>query len=196
MPSNKYRRDLRNNVIVPVGTSNKYTDYTIIQNYFYQVLDSITNHCDFISGVSLLQSIINNTQSTVDYYKLLDFIESNLMSVLQNITDNVNSNIIQTRINYIKTFIDQIPPDCIQLSPLSDMILVIVDSIIAINFSNVTSNVTQLQTYTQKCANNNNNIYLIQENLLSIVDNIKCGINSNIIAQRVEYVQSIINKIS
>jgi hypothetical protein len=196
MPSNKYRRDLRNNVIVPVGTSNKYADYTIIQNYFYQVLDSITNHCDFISGVSLLQSIINNTQSTVDYYKLLDFIESNLMSVLQNITDNVNSNIIQTRINYIKTFIDQIPHGCIQLSPLSDMILVIVDSIIAINFSNVTSNVTQLQTYTQKCANNNNNIYLIQENLLSIVDNIKCGINSNIIAQRVEYVQSIINKIS
>lgn len=208
MPSKKYRRKLRNPYyknsityiidkntdIYPVYAVECESELVKTQNYFYKILDMIIQHNDFTIIVSDLQNIIKTTQSIVDYYKIIDIIEKNLISVVCNISDNINPGIIQSRIDYIKSYIDQLPPGCMKISPISDMLLEVINSIInSVDFSIVTTNINNIQKLINKTYGEITYINHIQDNILSIICNISDNTNSAIISERVQYLKEIIS---
>lgn len=213
MPSTSYRRKLRNPYstsityistptstktsilpVTPVYTGECESDLIKTQTYFYKILDMIIQHNSFTLIISNLQRIIDSTQSIVDYYKILDIIETNLLSVVLNISENINPGIIQTRIEYIRTYIAQLPPGCVKISPISDMILEVINSIInSVDFSKVIANITNIQTSLQHTYGEMTYINHIQDNILSIICNISENTNSAIISERVKYLQEIIS---
>jgi hypothetical protein len=200
MPSSHYRRKLRNQL-----SNSGYTNYTKssenselirLQERFYYVLDSIINHNDFTTITSSLQNIINTVKSTIDYYKIIDIIENNLLSVVFNITNSVNPELIKTRIDYIKTYINSLPPMCQDCGQVPVLLFDLLDSIIkGVDFSVINKNIQEIQTYINDKYGNNDKIELVQENLLKIVCNISDGTNSELIAYRIQYIRTLISQI-
>lgn len=212
MPSSSYRRKLRNPYSTPIryitnstpilipyitNTSDCESDLIKTQNYFYKILDMIIQHNDFTVIISNLHTIIDSTQSTVDYYKILEIIETQLLSVVFNISENTSPGIIKNRIDYIRTYITQLPPNCVQLSPISDMILQVIHSIInSIDFSIVITNINDIQQSLHQKYGEMTYINNIQHNILSIICNISENTNSEIISERVKYLRQIISEFS
>lgn len=196
MPSTSYRRKLRTSTLIVPTIYNYESDLVVIQQYFYKVLDMIIQQNDFKSTVSILQNIIQNTNHIVEYYKILDIIERDLLSVLINISDNTNTGIIRTRIEYIKTYIDKLPPTSIELSPVSEMVLQIIDLITNTSFAAVATNIKQIHTYINNTYLETQRINEIQDNILSIISNISSCTSHGIISERVKYLRQLISHIS
>lgn len=207
MPSSFYRRRLRKPIghvfkyIVPAVISNTThscdSELVIIQKYFYKVLDDITLYNDFTSNVSLLHSILTHTRSIIEFHKLIDNIQNILLSVVCNISNNVNSTIIQARIDHIKAYINTLPEGCLNLSPLSDMILQLINHIVTtMDFSSITRNINEIQLYiNQKYNIHTTTINTIHETILSIICNIGKNTNTDIINERIQYLRQIINQL-
>jgi hypothetical protein len=196
MPSTSYRRKLRTSRLIVPTIYNYESDLVVTQQYFYKVLDMIIQQQDFKSTVSILQNIIQNTNHIVEYYKILDIIESDLLSVLMNISDNINTGIIRTRIEYIKTYIDQLPPTSIELSPVSEMVLQIIDLITNTSFTAVVTNIKQIHSYINDTYLETQRINEIQDNILSIICNISESTSSGIVSERVQYLRQLISHLS
>jgi hypothetical protein len=209
MPSSSYRRKLRK----PIGQVSKYivpavilnavisntthscdSELVIIQKYFYKVLDDIILYNDFTSNVSVLHSILAHTKSIIDFHKLIDRIQNTLLSVVCNISNSVHSNIIQTRIDHIKTCIDALPEGCLNLSPLSDMVLQLIHHIVTtMDFSGIHNNINEIQLYiNQKYNTDTSHINTIHDTILSIICNIGQNTNTSIINERILYLRQII----
>ena len=219
MPSTSYRRKLRNPystsiryITNPTDSTNSTTITTILtpyityksdcesdliktQNYFYKILDMIIHHNDFTIIISNLHHIIDSTQSIVDYYRILEIIETNLLSVVFNISENISPGIIQTRIDYIRSYISKLPPGCVELSPISDMILQVINYIIkSVDFSIVITNINNIQDSLHQKYGEMMYINNIHHNILSIICNISENTNSAIISERVKYLREIISE--
>jgi hypothetical protein len=209
MPTKTYRRKLRtkaaniiktpfNTYIVPSVIDNYCGENELekIQNYFYNVLDMITQHDKIANIVSLLNNIIGSVKSAVDYYNILDMIENNLISVVCNIADGMSNNIICSRIEYIKTYIQQLPSDSDDLGPVSTMILQVIDSVISqVDFNIVKKNIGDIHTYIQNTYGEMTQIDIIHDNILSIICNIGDGMSTGIICSRIEYLRTLISQI-
>ena len=224
MPNSAYRRKLRSTITtLPICIIQPYTNTTIvpkepskeppilppivkiqpgecdidkIRNYFYKVIDMIIEHSNFTDTAVILNDIIHSVHTKVEYYKILDVIEHKLLSTVNNITENVNPKIIKVRIDYIKTYIDKLPPLCGEPGPISKMILELINSIIeCVNFEKVTDTIHTIHTYiedTYGTCETFEKIELIQKSLTSIVENIGNGVTSQIINMRVKYVKDIL----
>jgi len=207
MPSSSYRRKLRKPIgqvskyIVPVVISNTThscdSELVIIQKYFYKVLDDITLYNDFTSNISVLHSILAHTRSIIEFHKLIDNIQNTILSIVCNISNNVNSNIIQTRIDHIKTYINALPEGCLNLSPLSDMILQLINHIVTtMDFSSIHNNINEIQLYiNQKYNTHTTQVNTIHDTILSIIFNIGQNTNTSIINERILYLRQIINRL-
>ena len=222
MPSTSYRRKLRSAItnsttptiylynsdfilppVVPpvtptppphiVETEKKICDIDKLRNHFYRVLEMITEQSEFVDTVAELNDIVKTVHTHVEYYKILDDIEYNLLATVINISDNINPKLIKVRIDYIKTFIDKLPPICQEPGPVSEMILDLINSIIqSVSLEKVTDTINNIQHYIQDSygtIETMETIQTIQTNLLSIIDNIGSGITSKIITVRVNYVK-------
>lgn len=212
--SSSYRRKLRKpigliskNILysnVPTVDSNlpmvisnvPNSELITIQNKFCKILDNIILYNDFSLNISELHSILESTRTIVDYHKLIDDIQNILLSVVCNISNSVNSNIIQTRIDYIKTYIDTLPEGHLNLSPLSDMILRLIDHIITtMDFSSINNDINTIQLYINKNYTNTLHIENIQNTILSIICNIGQNTNTNIITNRIQYLRELIDQL-
>ena len=208
MPSS-YRRKLRKPIgqvskyIVPAAISNAVVSNTtqtceselvIVQNYFYKVLDDIILYNDFTSNISVLHSILTHTKSIIDFHKLIDRIQNSLLSVVYNISNSVNSCIIKTRLDYIKTCIDALPEGCLNLSPHSDMIFQLHNHIITtMDFSGIDNNINQIQSYINQKQNINiSRFNTIHDTILSIIFNIGKNTSTTSINERIMYLRQII----
>jgi hypothetical protein len=212
MPGAAYRRRLRSRVdtgAAPVylagnggagGIVNcEGSELYQIRQTFYTILDMIIRHESFADIIALIQSIIAQVQSRVDYYKVLDIIEHKLLSVVENISDSVSPSIVKARVEYIKTIIEQLPPECGDLGPISTLILEIIDYIIGtVSFTPIQSNLNYIQEYiTQKYGRREDicKINTIQDTLLDIICNIGDGVAEGIIGNRVQYVRVLIEQL-
>jgi len=209
MPSNKYKRNLRNTfdtstkkyiTVTPITstiTSTRKSDLLVIQEHFYTILDNIIQYNDLTTNISLIHDIIYSTQSVADYYKIINIIENNILSVISNISYNNNSDIINMRLDYIKSYIEQIPQNCQILSPLSDTLLEFIDSFINnIDFTVINNNIQQLHSIINYKYVEVSQINRIQDILLSIVSNIEYNTPTDIINDRIEYVRYLISEFS
>ena len=213
MPSASYRRKLRNKAVsapiaVPIYLVSS-TDYGIqdcseselnqIRQTFYRILDMITKHENFTEIIALIQSIITRMATRVEYYEVLDIIEHKLISVVENISDSVSPSIILARIEYIKTVIEKLEPDCAELGPVSKLILEILDYIIGtVSFEPVRSKLSYIQTYIAEKYGSGEElckIRTVQDTLLDIICNIGEAAPLGIIGERIEYVRLLIDKL-
>jgi hypothetical protein len=210
MPSNSYRRKLRTNrsskpYITPAFLNNcntkscdstQLSELEKIQNYFYDVIDMIIQHDKFTSAVTILNNIISSVREKVEFYKILEVIENQLLSIVVNISDSVPIGIIAMRIECVKEAINTLPADCNEVGPISIMILEIIDLLKNnISFSTVISNINELKTYINDKYGKYDEIIVIQDQLLSIVTNIGNGFGYGIICTRVEYVKDLVSKL-
>ena len=85
------------------------------------------------------------------------------------------------------------PPDCAHLTPVSDMILQIIDSIVkTVDLSHVTTDINKIQLYIDDKYSDMLYIDKIQDNILSILCNIGQNVSSSIISERVQYLRQFI----
>jgi hypothetical protein len=208
MPSTHYRRKLRS---VYNSSSRRYIVPTILmmmegedeitktQNYFYKILESITLYNDFTDARSQLETVIDSTTSIVEFYKIIENIENNLLAVVENIGDGINPGIICARIEHIKTIINTLPADSTVPGYVSEMMLQIIDLIsTSIDFTLIRSNLNSIQNYvndTFGTIDSVDKINTIQTNLIDIICNIKDGIGSGIICTRVDYIKTLIEQL-
>jgi hypothetical protein len=168
-------------------------DIDKIRNYFYKVIDMIIEHSKFNETAVILNDILQTVHTQVEYYRIMEMIETNLLSTVVNISDNVNANIIGLRIEYIKTYINELPPMCQEPGPISKMILEVIESIIqCVSFEKVTQTIGNIQTYIQDTYGSFEKIETIQTNLLSIIENIGNGVTTPIISLRVNFVKDML----
>lgn len=210
MPSTAYRRKLRaretmNTAIqrhyiqqtsLPAAVSKQKGECEIekIQNYFYNVLDMLINHLNFTEATATLTNIVKTLSTRVEFFNLLDTIEHNLFSTVVNIMDGTTANIIATRIDYVKTFIERLPPICQEPGPVSDMIMEILDSLIAtMSSQSIAGTITQIQTRIREKYGHFEQMEEIQDNLLNIVDIVGSGTPMNIIMLRVNFVRDLLS---
>lgn len=209
MPSTTYRRKLRaretnatmqlhyiQQTSLPSAVSKQKGECEIekIQNYFYNVLDMLTNQLNFTEAAATLTNIVKTLSTRVEFFKLLHTIEHNLFSTVVNIMDGTSANIIATRINYVKTFIEQLPPICQEPGPVTDMILEILESLIAtMSSQSIAGTILQIQTRIREKYGHFEQMEEIQDNLLNIVDIMGSGAPINIIALRVNFVRDLLS---
>lgn len=201
--SSSYRRKLRKPIglvyviptVLPIVAPPCESQILIIQNKFYKILDDIILYNDFTSNISELHSILEHTRTIVDYYKLMDTIQQFMLSIVCNISNNVAYSIIQSRIDYIKTYITTLPDNCIQLSPLSDMILRLLDHIInTMDFSGITSHINEIHTYINE-KHDILDVDDIHSTILSIICNIGQNTSMRIISERIQYLRQLVDQI-
>lgn len=214
MPSRTYKRKLRVNIvptnkfIVPptivntIQNNSKFAgdcEIDRIMNYFLYIIDNIINQNNFTDSISHLQTILNNDfiKTQVEYYKIMEIIENNLVSTVMNISDNINSNIIACRIEYINKLITTLPDNIRCAETLPSMILQVIEDIIAgISFNNIITNINNITTYINDKYGIIDKFVDIQTNILGIIDNISEGIPTGIIAMRSQTVKSMIDELS
>lgn len=203
MATRSYRRKLRVSIvdkIVPNGIiNNKNCELYQIQETFYRILDMITRQDQLNDTLLLLQSITSKMETRVEHYKVLDMIEENLLSVVMNIEDSINPDIIRMRIEYIKTYIEQLGVDCNDLGRASILIMELLDSIIStVSFTGIETTISNIQSYISTkygTIEEMNKIQTIQDNLLGIICNIEESISPGIVSYRVEYVKELIGQL-
>jgi hypothetical protein len=209
MPSTTYRRKLRaretnatmqlhyiQQTSLPSAVSKQKGECEIekIQNYFYNVLDMLTNQLNFTEATATLTNIVKTLSTRVEYFKLLDTIEHNLFNTVVNIMDGATSQLIAMRIDYVKSYIEKLPPICQEPGPVSDMIMEILESLISVmSPTGITSTIAQIQTRIREKYGHFEQMEEIQDNLLNIVDILGSGTTTSIIALRVEYVRGLLS---
>jgi cob(I)alamin adenosyltransferase len=208
MPSKHYRRRLINkykthtkyllNHILSCNIQNTSL-LNNIQQYFLDIIDSIILYSDMNSAIKQIQSLITIISSKEDVFLLLDNIQNNILSIIQNISDGETIGIICQRINYIRELIYKLPNDCNNYEHFGELFIDIINTITTnINFNIVNANII----FIQSLLNTNldlelyNNIQLIQTTLFSIITNITNGESLEIINTRVLYLKSIINNLN
>lgn len=167
-----------------------------IRNYFLTILDMMIQYDTFIETTTHLQSILQTVQPQVEYYRILNIIEHNLLSVAINVSDSVNPKLIQQRIQYIQSMIRTMPPVCQEEGPISVPILQVIELILdSVNFDGITSNIQSIHTYLTHKYKNQSQIELIQTNMINIIDSIRNGTNTKLIHMRIDFVKNLIGSI-
>jgi hypothetical protein len=201
MPSRTYRRRLRVDkpnayISVPAvlgGCGGGDNELLKIQQYFYNVLNMIIEHKTFNEIKGGLLTIIGAVKSHLDYYKILDIIEGQLLTIAINVGEGVSPGIILTRIEYIRTFIDSLPPNCLDASPIAIMVLELIDLITStLNFNNARKNIAEIQAFIEEKYGQMAEFQLIQESIISVICNIGEGTTPGIVETRVEYIRCLI----
>jgi hypothetical protein len=209
MPSTTYRRKLRARETtfvapryiqsLPSAVSKQRGECEIekIQNYFYSVLDAITERLQFTEAATTLTNIISTLSTRVEYFKILDTIETTLFNTVINIMDGATAEIIKLRIAYVKTFIEKLPPICQEPGPVSDMILQILDSLIqTMSAQSITSTITQIQDRIRTKYGHFEKMEEIQDNLLNLVGSITSGTPVPILGMRVDFIRGLLGTLN
>ncbi len=205
MPNPSYRRKVRNLkgvsfIVKPafLNTISGQTEVVQIQNYFNYVVETITQYNTATNTVSVLQGIIDTVKSRVEYYKILDTIEQQVLSILCNISDGAVPGIIKLRMECVRMAIMELPegPEY-GTQNMRDMLFYILDMITnGTTLTTIVDNITQLQKYTLEAYNRNELLTQIQITILEIICNISEGTPSGVIGCRIDFLKGLIAKLS
>lgn len=206
MPNPHYRRKLRakttqspqlfyNIYVLPpvVEKQSGACELDKIRSYFLHVIDMLIQYENFTEITQNLQSIVQSVHTYVEYYRILDRIEHNLLSVAINISDNVNPKIIQSRIEYIQSYIQELPPVCQDTGPVAELIIQLIESIIeSVHIEKVSSTIQTIQMYLTQNYGNIREIEEIQTNIVNVIDSIQSGVNTKFVEMRIKFIKELI----
>lgn len=204
MPSHHHRRKLRalhgrTFITKPVFLNNipGETEVSQIQNYFTYVVETIAQQNTIANTVSVLQGIIDKVKNRVEFFRVLDMLEEQILSIVGNMTDGITPGIIKLRMECVRMTIMELPdgPEY-GTTGMHDMLFHILDLITnGMALSSISENVIQLQKYTLEVYNQNALLTLIQTTIIDIICNISQGTSTGIIACRIDYLKSLIAKL-
>jgi hypothetical protein len=162
------------------------------------VLDIITmfgNMVNILDIAEKIQEINNTVKINIQSLDYIDQAECMIISILENISTNVELSIIKTRIEYLKDIISKIDDKCVFYNTcISDDIFILIDKIINNESYDViivfAKQITTTLHDKLKCS-----VTLKQaENIIiSILENISSGVELSIISTRVHYVKELID---
>ena len=186
-------------IIKPIflGTVGGETEVVQIQNYFTYVIETIAQQNSITNTVSVLQGIIQQVNSRVEFFRVLEILEDQVLSILCNISDGITPGIIKFRMECVRMTIMELPegPEY-GTDTMRNMLFHILDLITkGTSLSSIAENVIQLQKYTLELYNQNTLLTLIQTTILDIICNISQGTPSGIIACRIDYLRGLIAKL-
>jgi hypothetical protein len=200
MPPRHYKKRKRNlkkfviNDILQSTPGNKLT-ITTIQQYFFDIIDSIILYSDINNSIKEIKSLINLISSTEEVFVLLDKIENTIESIVTNLGDGVSIGIIHQRITYVRTLLSTLPANYNNYSEITSLILDILDSVTgSIDFNTVYSNIIYIQQVVK--SDDDDSIQVIHNTILSIITNIGNGESNFIINERINYLQTLIKKLA
>jgi hypothetical protein len=204
MPSHYHRRKVRalkarSFITKPIFLNNVMgeTEVVQIQNYFTYVTETMAQQNSVANTVSVLQGIIDQVNSRVEFFRVLDILEEQVLSILGNISDGITPGIIKMRMECVRMTIMELPegPEY-GTGGIRDMLFHILDLITnGMSLSSIAENVIQLQKYTLELYNQNELLTQIQTTIIDIICNISQGTPSGIIACRIDYLRSLIAKL-
>lgn len=217
MPSRSYRRKLRASFVNGVNISATYisppaflsevtgqttkktdayceSELSVIHRYFIDIIDTFIKYNDFTQFTKELTNITTSLSSKVEFYRIIALIEHQILSVTCNIINNDSVGIIALRLQCVKQFVDQLPPDCSAFGPVTNMVLEILDLVITnVSFDKVRANIIDLQAYMSQKYGDMENILHIHSTFLDIITNITDGISSGIIGSRLNYIKTLVS---
>lgn len=166
-----------------------------IMAYFMNLIDTIIKQQTLTESISLLNQFINDDtiKTQVEYYKIMEVIEMDLVSMVANISEGTNTGIIAMRIEYIKSLIDILPFNPQSVGELSQLILQLIEEIIGgATLVKIAGNVNDIKTYINEKYGVVDELVVIQDMILSIICNIMDGVPSGIIASRISRLRELI----
>jgi hypothetical protein len=186
-------------IIKPIflGAVGGETEIVQIQNYFTYVAETMAQQNSVANTVSVLQGIIQQVNSRVEYFKVLDILEEQVLSIICNISDGITPGIIKLRMECVRMTIQELPdgPEY-GTETIRDMLFHILDLITnGTSLNSIAENITQLQKYTLELYNQNTLLTQIQTTIIDIICNISQGTPSGIIACRIDFLRSLITKL-
>lgn len=199
MPPRHYRKNPIKRFIkdgVTQSSDIKFTIYTI-QQYFFDIIDSIILYSDMNNTIQQIKSLIEFISSKEEVYVFLDKIENIIESIITNITEDVSVSIINDRITYVRSLLSTLPDNYNNYTEFTVLILDIIESITgSIDFNKVYSNIIYIQELMTTDIDIYDSIQHIQFTILSIISNIGNGDSIFIINERINYLQTLINKLA
>lgn len=152
---------------------------------------------DFADAVETIRGIMDTIKEKVDYYKILEKIEVQLLGVVSNIARNTSVELIRIRIGNIKSYIEQLPTNYQDRGEVSEMIMQVIAILTAnLGVNEVSSTIRTMTSYVKSKYKKNECVETVQELLTSILANIGVGVSPGIIAIRVAYAKELINKMT
>ncbi len=205
MPSHHHRRRIRTMagrrfITKPMFLKGQEGESEVvqIQTYLTHVVNTIAQQNSISNTVSVLQGVIEQVKTRVDYYNVLDAIEEQVLSVLCNMADSVSPGIIKLRLECVRNSIQQLPIEGPEYGTkeMHDMLFHILDLIMnGMSLSGIVENISQLQRYTLEAYNQNALLTQIQLTILDIICNISQGTPTGIIACRIDFLKGLISKL-
>lgn len=170
----------------------------IIQNYLLDMVDIIGQRLDITEINQRALYIMNTLTTPIALFNLLDDVEQLSYSIVENVTDGTDINIICRRIDYLRQLIDKLPPNAQKdYSSFGATIIEILNMITnGIDFSIVNQNLSTISTTLQKDARELQLINDIQDTFCSIIQNITDAVDISVIAQRISYVRTLIQRLT
>jgi hypothetical protein len=194
MPNRHYRKITKR--LINRGFESK-NEINTIQQYFFDVIDSIILYSDMNISIKEIQSLIKFISSKEEVYILLDKIESIIEGIIVNIHEDISVGIINERITYVRGLLSSLPDNFNNYAEISFLILNIIETITkSVDFNTVYSNIIYIEQLMSIDMDVYESIQLIHLTILSIITNIGDGESEFIINERISYLQTLINKLS
>jgi hypothetical protein len=205
MPSQQRRRRLRAGIVTRLITKPIFlngaqgeTEAVKIQSYLSYAVNTVSQQNAVAATVSVLQGVIGQVQTRVEYYKILDTIEEQILAILCNMGDNISPGIIKLRLECVRNSIRELPIEGPEFATkdMHDMLFNILDMILnGMSLTNIAENIIKLQQYTQEAYNRNSLLTQVQNTILEIICNISEGTPSGIIACRIDFLKGLITQL-
>ncbi len=208
MPSRHYRRKVRAEssgsksvvqLIAPLPVTSRPKDgceIEKIRGYFLAAVDMIIERMDFANAVITLNDIIATVKSRAEYFPIINLIEKQLLGVLVNISNATNPKIIEMRLEYIKTYIDQLPADTEEIGPISNMMSDVMDLLVKdITTAPIVEKLTIVRNFIRTQYGPIKDVEMAQDSILNMIDSIGRGTHSGILEVRANYIQELVTKI-
>lgn len=206
MPGRHYRRRVQRNVMnsyIPVYIEPQALvkrtgdcDLVKVHEYFYYIIDIITEKFNFTEAIAALNDVVEAVTTKVEYSNILDRIENDLLSVVDNVSNGINGQLIKCRIDHIRKMIDELPTACEDIGPVSDMTLQLLDYMLTeTDFNVIRTDINEVLNFLNRTFPNIQVINDVQDKLIDIICDIGGGINPALIKMRIDYVQTLVSKI-
>jgi len=217
MPNPRYRRQTRTsnaisfsfirqyyidktiqlNLPIQTTSSNIYrptNKFEIIYQYFYDLIDAFSQQADLNDIIKKANDIINIFSEKEQVYQVIDLIENNIFSIVTNIYESTSISIITARLEYLKELLATIPANYDDYGRIADMLREIIGGIIdGFDFTSVSHSLGVVQQEMAADVALIEKFDRIQQDVLSIIQNIAEGVDLHIIRMRLVYLKTLID---
>ena len=192
-------RSSRFNINRPIQFNNANTSTNkleIVYQYFYDLVDAISQHLELTIIIDKANQIIQIFSQKEQIYQVIDIIENNILEIITNIYESASIGIIQSRLEYLKGLLAEIPEKYDDYGRFGCILHEIIDSIISdMDFTNVIQSIGLIQNEMAENIELIDKLDSIHDTLFSVIQNISDGASYGILESRITYLKGLIEEL-